>query len=57
MDRKGESIEQFVRRRNVRRYRQLLETTTDGAERQRILSLLAEERQEREVAGGSREGE
>ena len=33
----------FIRRKNVKHYRQLLERTTNDAERQRIMKLLAEE--------------
>ena len=33
----------FIRRENVKHYRHLLEQTTDEAERQRIMRLLAEE--------------
>jgi hypothetical protein len=33
----------FIRRENVKHYRHLLAQTTDEAERQRILKLLAEE--------------
>ncbi len=39
----------FVRRENVKHYRQLLET--DEAERQRILDLLAEELAKQIAAG------
>ena len=45
-------MDQFIRRRNVERYRHLLdEIVTDEAERQRILKLLAEERKKQEDAG------
>ena len=33
----------FVHRENLKHYKQLLERTTDDAERQRIFKLLAEE--------------
>ena len=36
-------MDQFVRRANIARFRQLLEKTTDDAERALILKLLAEE--------------
>ncbi len=41
----------FVRRENVKHYRQLLETVTDEAERQTILDLLAEELAKQIAAG------
>jgi hypothetical protein len=37
-------------RQNVERYRQLLETAIDEAERQRLTKLLAEERQKQKDA-------
>ena len=37
------STARFIRRENVRHYRQLLETLTDEVGRQKILQLLAEE--------------
>jgi hypothetical protein len=33
----------FIRRENIKHYRRLLEQTTDEAQRQRILKLLAKE--------------
>ena len=45
------STARFIRRENVRHYRQLLETVTDEAERQRILTLLAEEQKKQQAAG------
>ena len=36
-------MDRFVKRANIAYYRQLLEKTTDPAERERILKLLAEE--------------
>ena len=33
----------FIMRKNVKHYRQLLERTTNDAERQRIMKLLVEE--------------
>jgi hypothetical protein len=44
-------MDRFIRRENVRHYRELLRTVTDEAERQRILKLLAEERQKQKDAG------
>jgi hypothetical protein len=44
-------MDKFVRRENVARYLQLLKTTTDPTERERILKLLAEERQKQKDAG------
>jgi hypothetical protein len=41
----------FVRRENVKHYRQLLGTITDEAERQKILRLLAEEQEKQRAAG------
>jgi len=44
-------MDRFIRRENVRHYRELLKTTKDEAERQRILKLLAEEQQKQKDAG------
>jgi hypothetical protein len=44
-------MDRFVRRENVKHYRELLKTTTDEAERQKILKLLAEEIQKQKDAG------
>jgi hypothetical protein len=41
----------FIRRENVKHYRQLLEQTTNDAERQRIMRLLAEEEKKQRDAG------
>ena len=41
----------FIRRENVKHYRLLLATVTDGDERQRILTLLAEEQRKQRAAG------
>jgi hypothetical protein len=38
-------MERFVRRENVKHYRELLKTVKDEAERRRIQKLLAEELQ------------
>ena len=45
------SMDRFIRRENVRHYRELLTTAKDEAERQRILKLLAEEQQKQKDAG------
>ena len=44
-------MERFVRRENVKHYRELLKTAKDEAERQRIQKLLAEEVQMQKDAG------
>jgi len=44
-------MERFVRRENVKHYRELLKTAKDEAERQRIQKLLAEEVQKQKAAG------
>ena len=44
-------MERFVRRENVKHYRELLKTVKDEAERQRILKPLAEEKQRQKDAG------
>ena len=44
-------MERFVRRENVKHYRELLKTVKDEAERQRIQKLLAEEVQKQKAAG------
>jgi len=44
-------MERFVRRENVKHYRELLKTAKDEAERQRIQKLLAEEVQKQKDAG------
>ena len=44
-------MERFVRRENVKHYRELLKTAKDEAERQRIQKLLAEEVQKQRDAG------
>ena len=45
------AMERFVRRENVKHYRELLKTVKDEAERQRIQKLLAEEVQKQKDAG------
>ena len=44
-------MDRFIRRENVKHYRELLKTVKDEAERQRILKLLAEEQQKQKDAG------
>jgi len=44
-------VERFVRRENVKHYRDLLKTVKDEAERQQIQKLLAEEVQKQKDAG------
>ena len=36
-------MDRFIQRENIKHYRQLLEQTTDEIERQRIMTLLAQE--------------
>lgn len=36
-------MERFIRRKNIEHYRKLLAETTDEAQRQQLLKLLAEE--------------
>jgi len=44
-------MDQFIQRENVSHYRELLKTTKDEAERQKILKLLAEEQRKQKDAG------
>jgi len=44
-------MERFIRRENVRHYRELLERVTDEAERRKIRKLLEEEQQKQHDAG------
>ena len=44
-------MDRFIRRENVKHYRELLKAAKDEAERQRILKLLAEEQQKQRDAG------
>jgi len=48
------SVDRFIRAQNVRRYRSLLERTTKEADREKLLSLLAEEEQKQTDAGDDR---
>jgi len=45
-----DKMEGFVSRRNIDRYRQLLDVTTDEAQRKTLTDLLAEEQARQEVA-------
>jgi hypothetical protein len=44
-------MDRFIRRENVKHYRELLKTVKTEAERQQILKLLAEEQQKQKDAG------
>ena len=44
-------MERFVRRENIKHYRELLKTVKDEAERRKILKLLADEVQKQKDAG------
>ena len=44
-------MDQFIRRANVARYCRLLERVIEESDRQRIVNLLAEERQKQKDAG------
>jgi len=44
-------VERFVRRENIKHYREMLERTTDPLERQRIQKLLDEELAKQKAAG------
>ena len=44
-------MERFIRRENIKHYQELLKWVKDEAERQRILKLLAEEREKQKAAG------
>jgi hypothetical protein len=43
-------MDRFVRRENIKHYQELLKREKDEAERQRIMKLLAEERQKQKDA-------
>src|SRR5262249_33653184 len=45
------AMDRFIRRENVKHFRELLKTTTSQEERQRILKLLAEAEQKQKDAG------
>jgi hypothetical protein len=47
-----ESTNSFISRHNVERYEHLLQSVSEEGERQRILRLLAEERQKQQGADG-----
>jgi len=44
-------MDRFIRRENVRHYRDLLSRVTDEKERECILKLLEEEQQKQQAAG------
>lgn len=44
-------MDRFIRRANVKHYREQLKNVTDEVEQQRILKLLAEEQQKQKDAG------
>jgi hypothetical protein len=48
-------MDRFIRRENVKHFRELLKTAKDEAERQRLLKLLAEEKQKQKDAGDEEE--
>jgi rubrerythrin len=48
-------MERFIRRENIRHYRDLLKRVTDEKERERILKLLEEEQQKQQAAGDGAE--
>ena len=50
-------MDRFIRRENVKHYQELLKTVKDEAQRQRLLKLLAEERQKQKDAGDKIEEE
>ena len=45
------AMNRFIRRENVKHFRELLKTAKDDAERERIQKLLAEEQQKQRDAG------
>ena len=45
------AMDRFIRRENIKHYRELLKTVKNEAERQRILKLLAEEQQKQKNEG------
>jgi hypothetical protein len=46
-----QDVARFIRRENVRHYQRLLERATNGPDRQRLLTLLAEEQAKQQAAG------
>jgi len=44
-------VDRFVRAQNVQRYESLLESATEQAHREKLSSLLAEEKQKQKDAG------
>ena len=51
VDRWSESMDRFIRRENVKHFRELLKTAKTEAERKRIEELLAQEIQKQKDAG------
>jgi hypothetical protein len=47
-------MDRFIRRENIKHYRELLKTVSDENERQRILALMREER-DKQVAAGDKD--
>jgi hypothetical protein len=45
------NVDQFIRRQNVERYRRLLQRVTEESDRQKVINLLAQERQKQKDAG------
>jgi len=45
------AVDRFIRRENVKHYRDLLKAAKDEAERQKLLKLLAEEQRKQKDAG------
>jgi hypothetical protein len=44
-------MDRFIRRQNVERYCRLLQRVTEESDRQKVINLLAEERQKQKDAG------
>jgi hypothetical protein len=47
----GAAVDRFIRRENIKHYQELLKRVKDEDERERILKLLAEEREKQKTAG------
>jgi hypothetical protein len=47
-------MDRFIRRENVKHYRELLKTVSDETERRRILALMREE-QDKQIAAGDKD--
>jgi hypothetical protein len=48
-------MDRFIRRENVKHFRELLKAAKDEAERRRLLKLLAEEQRKQKDAGDPEE--